>query len=73
MWRQSHSIMFAPEDEFVPRAAEPVLADLRFRPEFNVAGVGLKIGSCFVGLPLIGVPVEQRTVAIRLFVCAAGS
>ena len=73
MWLQSRSVMFAPEDEFTPSAEGPVLADLRFRPEIHVAGIGLTIGSCFVGLPLIGVPVEQRTVAIRLFVCADGS
>lgn len=73
MWRQSHSVMFRPEDEFVPDTEAPALADLRFRPEMHVYGLGVTIGSCFIGVPLIGVPVEQRSVAIRLFVCANDS
>lgn len=70
MCEQTRSVMFRPVDEYVPGEAEPVLAGLRFKPEIHVFGLGLTIGSCFVGLPLLGVPVEERSVAIRLFVCA---
>lgn len=73
MWRQTHSIVFQPTDEFVPREQEPVLPDVRFKPEIHVIGLGVTIGSCFIGLPLVGVPVEERTVAVRLFVCASES
>ena len=73
MWRQSHSIMFQPEREPALRELDPILPNFRFKPQVYVAGLGITIGSCFVGIPIIGVPVEQRTVAISLFVCAKGS
>lgn len=73
MWRQTHSVMFQQTNEFVPKDERPVLANLNFKPEIHVVGLGVTIGSCFVGLPLVGVPVEERTVAIRLFVCADDS
>ena len=72
MWRQTHSVMFRQSNEFVPKEQQPV-ADLHFKPELHVVGLGFKIGSCFVGVPLVGVPVEERTVGIRLFVCANDS
>ena len=69
MWRQSPSVMF--ESEGGPEAVEApdVLADLDFREPVGVAGIGFTIGSCFIGIPIIGVPVEERTVAVRLWVC----
>ena len=70
MWRQTRSVMFQPANEFVPHEQQPVMANLRFKPEIHVVGLGVTIGSCFVGLPLVGVPVEKRTIGIRLFVCA---
>lgn len=70
MWRQTRSVMFQPTNEFVPDEQQPVIADLRFRPEIHVIGLGVTVGSCFIGLPLVGVPVEKRTVGIRLLVCA---
>ena len=73
MWRQTHSIMFEPANEFVVQEEEPVIPDLRFIPRIHVVGLGVTIGSCFIGLPFAGVPVEQRTVAITLFVCAEDS
>lgn len=73
MWRQSRSVMFRPTDELVADVHTPVLADFRFRPEVHVAGLGVTIGSCFIGVPLVGVPVEDRTVAITLIVCARES
>ncbi len=71
MWRRTHSIMFKPEDEFVPRE-DPVLPNFRFKPQVRVAGLGFTVGSCFIGIPLVGVPVEERTVGVRLFVCSKG-
>jgi hypothetical protein len=73
MWRQTHSIMFEPVGDFVVREEEPVISDFRFRPQIHVVGLGVTIGSCFIGIPLAGVPVEQRTVAINLVVCAQDS
>jgi len=70
MWRRSHSIMFQPTSDFVVKEAEPVISNFQFRPQIHVAGLGLTIGSCFIGIPLVGVPVEQRSVAITIFVCA---
>ena len=73
MWRQSHSIMFQPESEHVLWEQDPIIPNFRFKPQVHVAGLGITIGSCFIGIPIVGVPVEERTVAIRLFVCAKGS
>jgi hypothetical protein len=73
MWRQTRSIMFEPAGDFVVREEEPVISDFRFRPQIHVVGLGLTIGSCFIGIPIVGVPVEQRTVAINLVVCAQDS
>ena len=70
MWHQTRSIMFKPTSDLVVRGEEPAIPDFRFTPEIHVVGLGLTIGSCFIGIPLVGVPVEQRTVAINLFVCA---
>jgi hypothetical protein len=72
-WRQSRSIMFAPVGDFVVREEEPVLSDFRFKPQIHIVGLGVTIGSCFIGIPIAGVPVEQRTVGINLFVCATHS
>jgi hypothetical protein len=73
MWRQTRSIMFEPVGDFVVREEEPVISDFRFRPQIHVVGLGVTIGSCFIGIPIAGVPIEQRTVAINLFVCAEDS
>ena len=73
MWRKTHSIMFRSEGSFVPKQQEPIIPDFQFKPQVHVAGLGVTIGSCFIGLPIVGVPVEERTVGIRLFVCAKDS
>jgi hypothetical protein len=73
MWRQTRSTMFEPTGDFTVREEEPVISDFRFKPELHVVGIGLTIGSCFVGIPILGVPIEQRTVAINLVVCAQDS
>ena len=73
MWRRSHSIMFQPASDIVAKEIEHIISDFRFKPRVHVVGLGVTIGSCFIGIPIAGVPVEQRTVAIRLFVCAQDS
>jgi len=73
MWRRSHSIMFQPASGRAVKQEEPIISDFRFKPRVHVVGLGVTIGSCFVGIPIAGVPVEHRTVAIRLFVCAKDS
>ena len=70
MWRRTHSIMFQSAGDFVPTQQEPIIPNFKFKPQVRVAGFGVTIGSCFIGLPIVGVPVEERTVGIRLFVCA---
>ena len=70
MWSKTHWIMFQSAGGFVPKQQEPVIQDFQFRPQVHVAGLGVTIGSCFIGFPIVGVPVEERTVAIRFFVCA---
>jgi hypothetical protein len=73
MWRQSRSIMFEPTGDMVLKQEEPILANVRFKPRVHVLGLGVTIGSCFIGIPIAGVPVEQRSVAITLFVCTQDS
>jgi len=69
MWQQTHSVMFQPANEFVPNEPDPIIPDFKFKPRVKVAGLGLTIGSCFIGIPLVGVPVEERTVAMTFVVC----
>lgn len=73
MWRQTRSMMFEPTGEFVLKEEAPVISGFRFKPRIHVVGLGLTIGSCFIGIPIAGVPIEQRTVALNLFVCASDS
>ena len=70
MWRQTRSVMFKPVDDAgVVREEEPLLANLNFREPAGVLGVGLTFGSCFIGIPIAGIPVEERSTAITLFYC----
>jgi hypothetical protein len=73
LWRESHSVMFQPGEQIVLLDEEPLLADFQFVHRSRVIGLGLNIGSCFFGIPIAGVPVEQRSGAITIFVCGAGS
>ena len=70
LWQTNRSIMFQGGPKIIVEEPEPVLDDFSFKPEIHVGGVGLTIGSCFIGVPLVGVPVEHRTVGPNLFVCA---
>lgn len=70
MWRQTRSVMFQPvSDAGAAREEEPLLANLKFREPAGVLGLGLTIGSCFIGIPIAGIPVEERSTAITLFYC----
>ena len=73
MWRQSHSIMFEPAEGPVSKSTEPLIADLQFKRRSRIVGLGINVGACFFGIPLLGVPVEQRTVAINVIVCGQDS
>lgn len=70
MWRQTHSVMFKPGEKMLVENNESVFSGLEFRQYSRVLGLGLNIGSCFIGIPLAGVPVEKRQAAITLFVCS---
>jgi hypothetical protein len=69
MWQQTRSVMFRPRRNSSAVEEEPLLTDIRFRKPVGVFGLGITIGSCFIGIPIAGVPVEQRSIAITLFVC----
>jgi hypothetical protein len=69
MWQQTRSVMFRPQRNSRAVEEEPLLTNIRFREPVGVFGLGITIGSCFIGIPIAGVPVEQRSTAITLFVC----
>ena len=70
MWRQTRSVMFrADSDAGASNERVPVMANLDFREPAGVLGLGFTFGSCFVGIPLAGIPVEARSTAITLFYC----
>jgi hypothetical protein len=73
MWRKTHSIMFERANEIVLKDKEPILSDIRFKRRSRVLGLGINVGSCFIGIPLAGVPVEERSVGITVFVCSQDS
>ena len=70
MWKRSHSIMFQPPKETMVMDKEPLLSNVHFKRRSRVIGLGINIGSCFIGIPLAGVPVEDRSAAITVFVCS---
>lgn len=71
LWHQTHSVMFQPSDSNVIVEEAPLLANVKFIPRVHVLGLGVTIGSCFIGLPFLGVPLDKRaTSGITLFVCA---
>jgi len=69
MWRRTHSVMFQPTNDILVMDKEPLLSDIRFKRHSHVLGLGFNVGSCFIGIPLAGIPVEKRSVAITVFVC----
>lgn len=69
MWQQTRSVMFRPQRNSTAVEEAPLLTNIRFREPVGVFGLGITIGSCFIGIPIAGVPVEQRSIAITLFVC----
>jgi len=73
MWQQSRSMMFQPADDMVVTDEEPILAEIQFKYRSRVVGLGINIGPCFFGIPIAGVPVEERSIAITVFVCGRDS
>ncbi|HEX2140246.1 MAG TPA: hypothetical protein VHG33_11095, partial [Woeseiaceae bacterium] len=58
VWRETRSVMFQPGDEFGVIEEKPILSDIKFRQPVGVLGIGFTVGSCFIGIPIFGVPVE---------------
>ena len=61
--------MFASEGGSVLVEETPVLEDLQLSVPAGVLGIGFTIGSCFIGVPLAGLPVEERSAAITVSYC----
>ncbi len=70
MWQRTHSVMFQPTNDVLVKDEKPLLSDIRFKQYSHVLGLGFNIGSCFIGIPIAGVPVEKRSAAISVFVCS---
>jgi len=73
MWRRTHSMMFQLANDIVVKDEEPILSDVRFKRRSRVVGLGINVGSCFIGIPIVGVPVEERSIGIPIFVCSQNS
>ena len=73
MWRRTHSVMFQPANDIIVKDKEPVLSEVRFKRRSRVVGLGINVGSCFIGIPIVGVPVEERSIGIPIFVCSQDS
>lgn len=69
-WRRTRSIMFQSVGDTVAKDTEPLFSDIRFKQYSRVLGIGINIGSCFIGVPIVGVPVEKRSADINIFVCS---
>ena len=69
MWRQTGSVMFRDTGEFDFKEPETIIAARKFRRPVGVLGLGFAIGGCFFGVPLAGVPVEERGVGPNIFYC----
>lgn len=70
-WRNStRSVLIQRGEAIVARNEEPAIEDFRFALKSRVLGIGINFGSCFFGVPIAGVPVEDRTGHITLVVCA---
>ena len=70
MWRQTASVMFADTGEFDFEEPETIIAAQKFRVPVGVLGIGLTIGGCFFGIPLAGIPVEERSAGPTVIYCA---
>ena len=69
MWRQTGSVMFRDTGQFDFREPESIIAAREFRRPVGVLGIGLTIGGCFFGIPLAGIPVEERGVGPNVIYC----
>ena len=69
---KTRSVVIQRGEEFVAQNDEAVVDDVEFVVRSRVFGIGLNIGRCFIGVPIAGVPVEDRTGHITVFVCVRG-
>lgn len=70
MWRSTASVMFRDTGEFDVHEPATIIAAREFRVPLGVLGIGFTIGGCFFGIPLAGIPVENRSVGPTVFYCA---
>lgn len=61
--------MFADTGEFEFEEPPTIIDDVKFRVPVGVLGVGVTIGGCFIGIPLAGIAVEERTVGVSIIYC----
>ncbi|MEM7504138.1 MAG: hypothetical protein AAF417_19000 [Pseudomonadota bacterium] len=73
-WRNSktRSVVIQRGEQFVIQDDKSVVDDFEFVVRSRVFGIGFNIGRCFIGVPIAGVPVEDRTGDITVFVCVRG-
>ncbi|HNP36322.1 MAG TPA: hypothetical protein PKK10_10750 [Woeseiaceae bacterium] len=69
MWRQTGSVMFQDDGKPATTEVEPIIADVKFKRPVGVLGLGITIGGCFFGIPIAGIPVEERTAGPTIFYC----
>ncbi|MDJ0918651.1 MAG: hypothetical protein QNJ05_12870 [Woeseiaceae bacterium] len=68
-WRTSGSVLFKPGEEKPLELDGQILPSYHFRDPVGVVGLGLSFGQCFIGIPLIGIAVEDRTPGVGLIYC----
>lgn len=69
MWRKTGSVMFRDTGEFDFQEPATIIAAREFRVPLGVLGIGITIGGCFIGIPLAGIPVEERTAGPTVIYC----
>ena len=68
-WQTTGSVLFKPGEKEALELNAQILPSYQFRNPAGVLGLGLSFGQCFVGIPVAGIPVEDRTAAITIFYC----
>ncbi len=69
MWRKTGSVMFQDIGEFDFQEPATIIANREFRVPVGVLGIGITIGSCFIGIPLAGIPVDRRSAGPNVIYC----
>lgn len=69
MWRRTGSVMFKDKGEFDFHEPATIISAREFKIPVGVLGIGLTIGGCFFGIPLAGIPVEERGAGPNVIYC----